>query len=139
MWNVEAEAYFPCATQNELNEEDAKQVVESAKLIVEGANMPLTADAQSLVREAGVLYAPGKAANAGGVTVSGIEMAQNAGHYSWSPEQIDSELQKIMRHIHTECITHGAMESKVDYVVGANIAGFKRVFAAMKKLVGNCK
>ena len=134
VWNVEAEAYFPCATQNELNEEDAKQVVESAKLIVEGANMPLTADAQSLVREAGVLYAPGKAANAGGVTVSGIEMAQNAGHYSWSPEQIDSELQKIMRHIHTECITHGAMEGKVDYVVGANIAGFKRVFAAMKKL-----
>lgn len=134
VWGVEADAYFPCATQNELNKEDAESVVKSAKLIVEGANMPLTADAQSVVKEAGVLYAPGKAANAGGVTVSGIEMAQNAGHYAWSPEQIDEELQKIMRHIHRECVEHGGDGDTVNYVLGANIAGFKRVFASMRKL-----
>lgn len=134
VWEVAADAYFPCATQNELDGDAAEQVVKHAKLIVEGANMPLTAEAQEVVRKHGVLYAPGKAANAGGVSVSGIEMAQNAGHYSWTPEQIDSELQRIMKHIHAQCVMHGKKDNTVDYVHGANIAGYKRVTGAMKKL-----
>jgi len=87
------------------------------------------------VRSTKVLYAPGKASNAGGVSVSGIEMAQNAGHYAWTCEKVDEELQKIMRHIHAQCVAHGEQENgAIDYVNGANIAGFKRVMGAMKKL-----
>ena len=134
VWGVAADAYFPCATQNEVNEDDAKKIVSNAKLIVEGANMPLTAGALAVVRESKVLYAPGKASNAGGVSVSGIEMAQNAGHYAWSCETIDEELQRIMRHIHTQCVAYGTTEDGIDYLHGANIAGYKRVTEAMKKL-----
>ena len=86
------------------------------------------------MKEAGILYAPGKAANAGGVSVSGIEMAQNAGHYAWTCEQIDGELQRIMQYIHLQCVECGTEDGKVDYVKGANIAGFRRVFEAMRKL-----
>lgn len=133
--NVEADAYFPCATQNEVDENDAKAIIKNAKLVVEGANMPLTAEALKVVRESNVLYAPGKASNAGGVSVSGIEMAQNAGHYAWSCERVDEELQKIMNQIHSQCVSHGKnADGKVDYVNGANIAGFKRVMGAMWKL-----
>ncbi len=134
VWGIEADAYFPCATQNEMNEVDAKQVAKSAKLVVEGANMPLDAGAQKVMKESGILYAPGKAANAGGVSVSGIEMAQNAGHYAWTCDQIDSELQRIMQYIHLQCVECGTEDGKVDYVKGANIAGFRRVFEAMRKL-----
>ncbi len=136
LWRfVSAEAYFPCATQNEVNEDDARAMVNSAKLIVEGANMPLSLEAAHVVREAGIPFAPGKAANAGGVAVSGLEMAQHAGHYAWTKEQVDGELQNIMKNIHRLCVENGQAESgKIDYVVGANVAGFKRVFEAMKKL-----
>lgn len=135
VWDVSADAYFPCATQNEVSREDAESMIKSAKLIVEGANMPLTAEALEVVRSAKILYAPGKASNAGGVSVSGIEMAQNAAHYAWSCEQVDEELQNIMRHIHSQCVANGKQaDGYIDYVNGANIAGFKRVLGAMKKL-----
>lgn len=132
---VEAEAYFPCATQNEVDKDDAEVMIKTAKLIVEGANMPLTAEALEVVRNAKIAYAPGKASNAGGVSVSGLEMAQNAGHYAWTGERVDEELQNIMQNIHTQCVESGKdADGHVDYVNGANIAGFKRVSEAMKKL-----
>ena len=133
--NVEAGAYLPCATQNEVNEADAKEMVKHAKLIVEGANMPLDNGAVRVVQENKIIYAPGKAANTGGVTVSGIEMAQNAAHYACSHEAVEAELKKIMCKIHQQCVEYGKGEDgRIDYVRGANIAGFKRVFEAMKKL-----
>lgn len=136
LWqSVTADAYFPCATQNEVTEDDAREMVKSAKLIVEGANMPLTLEAAHVVREAGIPFAPGKAANAGGVAVSGLEMAQHSSHYAWTFDRVDKELQNIMNNIHQLCVENGQTENgKIDYVVGANIAGFKRVFKAMKKL-----
>jgi glutamate dehydrogenase (NADP+) len=136
LWQkVVADAYFPCATQNEVSGDDARAMVKSAKLIVEGANMPLDDKAVRVVREAGILFAPGKAANAGGVAVSGLEMAQHAGHYAWTKERVDEELQNIMKNIHQLCMENGKTEAgSIDYIVGANIAGFKRVFEAMKKL-----
>lgn len=135
LWqSLTADAYFPCATQNEVNEDDARVMIKSAKLIVEGANMPLTEKAAHVVREAGIPFAPGKAANAGGVAVSGLEMAQHASHYAWTKERVDEELQNIMKNIHTLCVENGQTERGIDYVIGANVAGFKRVFEAMKKL-----
>lgn len=134
VWEVAADMYFPCATQNEMNGDDARRIAEHAKLVVEGANMPLDANAQAVVRKERILYAPGKAANAGGVSVSGMEMAQNAGHYSWTAEQVDTELCRIMNHIHSQCVEAGSEGGHVDYVNGANIAGFKRVFEAMRKM-----
>lgn len=131
---VTADAYFPCATQNEVSKEDAEEIITSAKLLIEGANMPLSEEAMKVLRKSSVVYAPGKAANAGGVSVSGIEMAQNAGHYAWTCERVEEELQKIMIHIHDQCVREGETGSKVDYVNGANIAGFKRVLEATKKL-----
>jgi glutamate dehydrogenase (NADP+) len=132
---VPAEAYFPCATQNEVDEDDAKEMVKHAKFIVEGANMPLTDLATTVVRNNKIIYAPGKAANAGGVTVSGIEMAQNAAHYAWTCDGVEMELKRIMDKIHNQCVKYGKNdEGFVDYVNGANIAGFIRVFDAMKKL-----
>lgn len=132
--SVAADIYFPCATQNEVNEEDAKAMVKNSKLIIEGANMPLTEGAARAVREAGIPFAPGKAANAGGVAVSGLEMAQHASHNAWTKERVDEELQAIMNNIHRLCVENGQTANRVDYVVGANIAGFKRVFEASKKL-----
>lgn len=132
--NIEADAYFPCATQNEVAKEDAQVIIKSAKLLIEGANMPLSDEAVKVLRSSKVIYAPGKAANAGGVSVSGIEMAQNAGHYAWTCEQVETELQKIMIHIHDQCVVEGETDGKIDYVDGANIAGFKRVLHATKKL-----
>jgi glutamate dehydrogenase (NADP+) len=132
---VEADAYFPCATQNEVNGDDARAMIKHAKFIVEGANMPLNDEAVKIVRENKTLFAPGKAANAGGVSVSGIEMAQNAAHYAWSCEQVEAELKKIMGKIHDQCLKYGKdNDGNVDYVNGANVAGFIRIFAAMKKL-----
>jgi glutamate dehydrogenase (NADP+) len=135
LWQVvTADMYFPCATQNEVSGDDARAMVKSAKLIVEGANMPLTLEAALVVREAGIPFAPGKAANAGGVAVSGLEMAQHASHYPWSRERVDAELRDIMKNIHQLCVENGQTDTGIDYVKGANIAGFKRVFEAMKKL-----
>lgn len=131
---VKADGYFPCATQNELGEADAKVIVEHAKLIVEGSNMPLDLKALAIVQSAKIPYAPGKASNAGGVSVSGIEMAQNAAHYAWTCEQVEKELKRIMLIIHAQCVSNGKTASGIDYVAGANIAGFKRVFDAMKQL-----
>ena len=133
-WTISADLYFPCATQNELDEVDALHIVATAKLVVEGANMPLTKSAVRVLREASIPFAPGKAANAGGVAVSGLEMAQHASHYSWTREAGDEELAKIMNNIHTQAVKYGHTEHGVDYSHGANIAGFKRVFEAMKKL-----
>lgn len=135
LWqSIVADVYFPCATQNELDEHDAAVIVKHAALIVEGANMPLTEKAAHIVREAGIPFAPGKAANAGGVSVSGLEMAQHAGHYAWSAQRVDEELRNIMNNIHAQCVEAGQTETGVDYVLGANVAGYKRVAAAMKKL-----
>lgn len=136
LWQtVVAEAYFPCATQNEVNEADAKAMVKSAKLIIEGANMPLVKAAVQIIRDANIPFAPGKAANAGGVSVSGLEMSQQASHYAWTKERVDEELRNIMNNIHKLCVDNGLTEDgSTDYVKGANIAGFKRVFEAMKKL-----
>lgn len=135
--SIVAEAYFPCATQNEVNEDDARAMLESARIIVEGANMPLTEAAVALVRKHDVYFAPGKAANAGGVTVSGLEMVQNASHYPWTSDRVEEELKRTMQHIHDQCARYGKDKEgdvKVDYVRGANIAGFVRVITAMERL-----
>jgi glutamate dehydrogenase (NADP+) len=132
--HVTADTYFPCATQNELDEADAQAISKHAKMVIEGANMPLTEKAAHVLRQAGIPYAPGKAANAGGVSVSGLEMAQHAGHYAWTLQRVDEELKNIMNNIHALCVENGTTDNGVDYVVGANVAGFKRVFEAMKKL-----
>ncbi|HEY0964368.1 MAG TPA: NADP-specific glutamate dehydrogenase [Candidatus Paceibacterota bacterium] len=132
--SVAAELYFPCATQNEVNEADAAAMAAHAKLIVEGANMPFTEKAAALVRKEGIPFAPGKAANAGGVSVSGLEMAQHASHYSWTAEEVDKKLRDIMNTIHAQCVENGKTDAGIDYVIGANVAGFRRVFEAMKKL-----
>lgn len=135
LWqNVPADAYFPCATQNEIDVDGAKAIVKHAKLVVEGANMPLTNDAVAVLKNAHIPHAPGKASNAGGVAVSGLEMAQNASHYPWTQERVDEELQKIMQTIHDTCAKHGQEDWVVNYVKGANIAGVTRVLEAMKVL-----
>ncbi len=131
---VVAEAYFPCATQNEIGAEDAQVIAVHAKLVVEGANMPLTNEAIAVLHDAHIPHAPGKASNAGGVAVSGLEMAQNAGHYPWSRERVEDELIAIMNRIHDLCKSEGQTEWGIDYVKGANIAGAKRVLGAMAKL-----
>lgn len=132
--SVPADAYFPCATQNEIGADEAREIARHARLVVEGANMPLTNEAVTILREAKIPHAPGKASNAGGVAVSGLEMAQNAGHYPWTAERVEAELVSIMARIHTLCVDHGTEEGGVDYVKGANLAGAKRVMMAMEKL-----
>lgn len=132
---VTADLYVPCATQNEVVAADATAMTGHAKLIVEGANMPLTAEAVEIVRDTPVVYVPGKAANAGGVAVSGLEMAQNASHLPWECERVEQELQHIMQRIHEQCVRYGkTAEGSIDYVTGANVAGFVRVFSGMEKL-----
>jgi glutamate dehydrogenase (NADP+) len=134
--SVPACMYFPCATQNEINKADAQAIVKhEAILVAEGANMPSDADAVRTFRDSSVLFAPAKAANAGGVAVSGLEMAQNAGHISWSAVQVDDRLREIMKNIHIQCVTYGTIDDgSIDYVNGANIGGFVRVFEATKAL-----
>lgn len=131
---VSADAYFPCATQNEMDVADATEIAKHAKLVVEGANMPITNEAVEVLHKAQILHAPGKASNAGGVAVSGLEMSQNASHYPWSGKRVDEELQTIMEHIHTLCVTYGREDWGINYVKGANIAGATRVLNAMEKL-----
>lgn len=132
-WEVKCDIALPCATQNELNGEEAKQLLAGGCICVaEGANMPSTPEAVIAFQEAKILFAPGKASNAGGVATSGLEMSQNSLRLSWSREEVDERLQGIMNAIHTACITYGKDESGyTDYVKGANIAGFVKVADAM--------
>ena len=131
-WSIKCDIAIPCATQNELDLNDAKTLIKNGcKTIGEGANMPCTTDAVNLFIENKILYAPGKASNAGGVAVSGLEMAQNSLKYNWSREVVDGKLKEIMSDIHTSCIKYGSSKDEVNYVKGANIAGFVKVADAM--------
>ena len=132
-WDVPVDVALPCATQNELDEQDARLLVKNGALCVaEGANMPCTKEAVDVFHAAGVLFAPGKASNAGGVATSGLEMSQNAMRLSWPREEVDARLLTIMRGIHEACVLHGRREDgSVNYVDGANIAGFVKVADAM--------
>jgi glutamate dehydrogenase (NADP+) len=131
-WGVECDMAFPCATQNELDEDDAKALAENGcRAVVEGANMPATSDAATLLREKKVLFAPGKAANAGGVAVSGLEQSQNAVRIAWSREEVDERLRQIMDDIHRQCVDQGDDGDYVDYAQGADRAAFQKVAEAM--------
>ncbi|WP_272150819.1 NADP-specific glutamate dehydrogenase [Tenacibaculum aiptasiae] len=132
-WEVKADIALPCATQNELNGEEAKVLVENGCICVsEGANMPSTPEAIEVFQEAKILFAPGKASNAGGVATSGLEMSQNSLRLSWTREEVDSKLHGIMNSIHEACVKYGTQEGGyVDYVKGANVAGFVKVADAM--------
>ena len=132
-WMVPCDMALPCATQNELSEEDAKKLVANGcKCVSEGANMPSTKGAVDFFIKSKILYAPGKAANAGGVATSGLEMTQNSLRYNWPREEVDEKLREIMLSIHNSCIEHGKQKNGyVNYVKGANIAGFVKVADAM--------
>ncbi|VTU27246.1 NADP-specific glutamate dehydrogenase [Variovorax sp. PBL-H6] len=132
-WAVPVDVALPCATQNELGADDAAMLVANGvKCVAEGANMPTTMDAIKRLQDAGVLYAPGKASNAGGVATSGLEMSQNAMRISWPREEVDRRLHDIMVGIHETCVQHGSQaDGSVNYVDGANIAGFVKVADAM--------
>lgn len=132
-WAVPVDVALPCATQNELNADDAAVLVKNGvKCVAEGANMPTTMEAIKVFENAGVLYAPGKASNAGGVATSGLEMSQNAMRLSWPRDEVDARLHGIMVGIHDACVRHGTRaDGSVSYVDGANIAGFAKVADAM--------
>ncbi len=132
-WGVKCDIALPCATQNELNEAEAKALVANGcKCVAEGANMPSTPEAISVFQAAKILYAPGKAANAGGVATSGLEMTQNSIRLKWAPEEVDAKLKSIMKDIHSVCVEYGACEDGyIDYVKGANIGGFIKIANAM--------
>ena len=131
-WEIKCDIALPCATQNELNENDAKILIKNGCICIsEGANMPCEPDAIKIFKHNQILYAPGKASNAGGVAVSGLEMAQNSLRYSWSREEVDSKLKEIMKDIHNSCLIHGQEKDYVNYEKGANIAGFIKVADAM--------
>ncbi|MFI1772816.1 NADP-specific glutamate dehydrogenase [Thalassobellus citreus] len=132
-WSVKCDVALPCATQNELNQNDAKTLLKNGCVCVsEGANMPSTKDAITVFHEAKILFAPGKASNAGGVATSGLEMTQNSLRFKWTREEVDNKLKDIMSEIHKSCIEYGKDEDGyIDYVKGANIAGFVKVADAM--------
>ena len=132
-WGEVADIALPCATQNELNGDDAKTLLANGVIAVsEGANMPSTPEAVEAFQAAKILYAPGKASNAGGVATSGLEMSQNSGRISWSREEVDAKLQSIMANIHENCVKYGTeADGYVNYVKGANVAGFMKVAKAM--------
>ena len=132
-WSIDCDIALPCATQNEISTLDAKELIKNNCLAVsEGANMPTTPDAVECFQKANVLYGPGKAANAGGVAVSGLEMSQNSIRTNWTREEVDSKLQSIMQSIHKQCITTAEYYGcSGDYVTGANIAGFTKVADSM--------
>ena len=132
-WEVPCDVALPTATQNELFEEHAEMLVKNGvKYVAEGANMPCTNEAIKVFQKAGIGYAPGKAANAGGVATSGLEMSQNSLRYNWTREEVDAKLKRIMQDIHANCIAYGeTKDGKVDYVNGANVAGFVKVADAM--------
>ena len=132
-WEVPVDVAIPCATQNELNEQDAMNLINNKCIcVVEGANMPCVPKAIEAFQKAKILFAPGKAANAGGVATSGLEMTQNAMHLSWPREEVDARLHEIMKNIHKACVEHGKEpDGYINYVKGANIAGFMKVANAM--------
>ena len=131
-WEVKCDIALPCATQNELNEKDAKMLVQNKCFAVcEGANMPSTINAVNYFLSNRILFAPGKASNAGGVAVSGLEMSQNSLRLHWSREEVNEKLQIIMRDIHEACVKYGESKEYIDYVKGANIAGFIKIADAM--------
>ncbi|MEO2060882.1 MAG: NADP-specific glutamate dehydrogenase [Mesonia sp.] len=132
-WGEKCDVALPCATQNELQEEDAKKLVENGcKLVGEGANMPCTPEAVEVFQKAKILFSPGKASNAGGVATSGLEMSQNSLRLNWTSEEVDQKLHQIMNDIHEACVKYGSDDDGyVDYVKGANIAGFVKVADAM--------
>ena len=131
-WKVKCDVAFPSATQNEINEDDAKTLVKNGCIAIgEGANMPTTPEGVEVFQKAKILYAPGKASNAGGVATSGLEMSQNSMRMSWSREEVDRKLHDIMIAIHEQCVKYGKEGSYVNYVNGANIAGFVKVADAM--------
>ncbi|MEP6766946.1 MAG: NADP-specific glutamate dehydrogenase [Gemmatimonadaceae bacterium] len=132
-WNVPCDMAFPSATQNEIDREDAEALVKNGvKTVAEGANMPSTLEATRVFLDAKVLFGPGKAANAGGVAVSGLEQAQNSMRLSWSRDEVDQRLQEIMKNIHVQCVKYGTEDGGyVNYVKGANIGGFVKVADAM--------
>jgi glutamate dehydrogenase (NADP+) len=132
-WEVKVDIALPCATQNELDKSNADDLVKNGCMcLCEGANMPCTPEAIEAFQSNGLLYAPGKAANAGGVATSGLEMAQNSMKINWSAAEVEAKLQHIMINIHASCVEHGTNEDGyVDYVKGANIAGFLKVANSM--------
>jgi len=133
-WGVPCDVALPCATQNELNGAEAKILVANGcKAVSEGANMPTNQEGVHVFKQAQILYAPGKAANAGGVAVSGLEMSQNSARISWKEADLQQHLLDIMSGIHERCVEYGARKGSktIDYVRGANIAGFKKVADAM--------
>jgi len=131
-WVVPCDVAIPAATQNELDENDAKELLKNGcKVVVEGANMPSTTEAIKLFEEANVLFGPGKAANAGGVAISGIEMTQNSMRLQWTREEVDAKLREIMARIHDSCVEYGGNGDSIDYIKGANVAGFVKVADAM--------
>ncbi|PTU74021.1 NADP-specific glutamate dehydrogenase [Pseudomonas mangrovi] len=131
-WGLPCEIALPCATQNELDAEDARVLLKNGcTCVAEGANMPSTLEAVDLFVEAGIFYAPGKASNAGGVATSGLEMSQNAMRLHWSAGEVDERLHGIMQNIHHACVHYGEENGRINYVKGANIAGFVKVADAM--------
>lgn len=132
-WKIPCDVALPCAVQNELNEEDAgKLIANGCKLVAEGANMPTTPEAIAVLQKNGILYAPGKATNAGGVAVSGLEMSQNSARLYWTREEVENRLKGIMQKIHDQCRQYGKdADGNIDYLKGANIGGFVRVADAM--------
>jgi len=131
-WDIKCDCAFPSATQNELEEEDARALLANGCFVVaEGANMPTTLAGTKLFEEAKILFGPGKAANAGGVAISGIEMTQNSMRLQWTREEVDNKLKEIMKNIHGKCVKYGQEDDYIDYVKGANVAGFVKVADAM--------
>ena len=131
-WGIDCDVALPCATQNEINQSDAKELVKNGIVAVsEGANMPSDPEAINIFQSSNVLFGPGKAANAGGVAVSGLEMSQNSMRIKWERDEIDKKLFNIMQSIHSSCVHHGKQDKSIDYVKGANIAGFIKVADAM--------
>ena len=131
-WSVSCDIALPCATQNEINGVNAKTMIANGcKVVSEGANMPTDPDAVNIILDAGILFGPGKAANAGGVATSGLEMSQNSMRLNWSREEVDTKLHTIMKNIHEACVIHGTENGSVNYVKGANIAGFIKIADSM--------
>ena len=131
-WGISCDIALPCATQNEINESDAKDLVKNGVIAIsEGANMPSDPNAINIFQDSKVLFGPGKAANAGGVAVSGLEMSQNSMRIRWEREEVDEKLLTIMKSIHSACVVHGKNKNYIDYIKGANVSGFIKVADAM--------
>jgi len=129
---VSCDIALPCATQNEINKKNAKTLVKNGCICIsEGANMPTEPDAVDVLQKNDVLFGPGKASNAGGVAVSGLEMSQNSMRIHWTRDEVDNKLNDIMKHIHEACVNHGSENGSVNYVKGANIAGFIKIADSM--------